>query len=828
MVKSNPKEEIERLKFLIRTHDRKYYVENRPEISDAEYDRLLHALKELEEAHPQWVTADSPTQRVGETPVGAFKPVPHGKRMLSMDNTYSPDEIRAFDERVRKNLGKGNIEYIVELKVDGVSVSLLYEKGYLIQGATRGDGATGDDVTANLKTIRTIPLSLDGEGIPKRIEVHGEVFLSRENFKRLNKEKDKEEEEPFVNPRNAASGSLKLLDPRLTAKRGLEIFCHGVGLSERKPFRTQGELLATFSHWGLRVNPHRFVTRSIDRLIEYCDQWEVKRKTLFYDIDGMVIKVNSLENQEHLGETTKSPRWMIAYKFPAERTKTKLLEIKVQVGRTGAITPVAVLEPVFLAGTTVSRASLHNEEEIERRDIRIGDQVWIEKAGEIIPQVVAPLQEKRTGKERKFVMPKRCPACGAPTHKHPEEVAVRCENIRCPAQVKEKVIHFASRRAMDIEGMGEVMVEQLVNKNLVHDYGDLYTLTFEQLISLERMGEKSVRNLLEAIKKSKSSSLGRLLYAFGIRHVGLHAASLLGDTFHSVSEIKKKSVAELSRIPEIGGVIATSIHNFFQSPETQKVLLKLERASVRMKEERRAGRGKLEGKTFVLTGSLSAYTRDEAYEAIQKLGGRVSESVSEKTHFVVAGEKPGSKFEKAKRLNVPILTEADFKRLISLVLLLPMFILSAGCATLQKKFVRPSRTKPSTATQVFYGEENYPVPPHAEAYREAYFLWKSWHEETLTSLTINQKRALSSLKHSLEQLGVMKSHLTGGAASRLEEDIQKLEQVKRRLESNKLDTHESDRLRGLLESALRHIVRDFNIKEIQKEILNEAETYRTK
>ncbi len=816
MARLNPKEEIEKLKTLIRHYDRKYYVESRPDLSDAEYDRLLRSLKELEETHPQWKTADSPTQRVGGEPVEGFQPVRHGKRMLSMDNTYSAEEIKAFDERVRKNLGKRTIEYIVELKVDGVSVSLLYEKGRLIRGATRGDGSMGDDVTANLKTIRTIPLSLEAEDLPRRIEVHGEIFMNRENFKRLNR--GKSEEEAFVNPRNAASGSLKLLDPRVTADRHLEVFCHGAGLIEGSSFKTQKTLLASFDQWGLRVNAHRFVSRSMDQLIDYCNRWEEKRKALPYDIDGMVIKVNALEDQERLGATTRSPRWMIAYKFPAERASTKLLDIQAQVGRTGAMTPVAILEPVFLAGTTVSRASLHNEEEIERRDIRIGDQVWVEKAGEIIPQVVAPLREKRTGKERKFVMPKRCPACKAPTRKSVGEVAVRCENIRCPAQIKERILHFASRNAMDIEGMGEALVEQLVDKGIVHDYGDLYTLTFEKLLFLERMGEKSAKNLMDAIEKSKTRPFCRLLHGLGIRHVGVHAASVLAEAFHSVSEIQKKGTEALSKINEIGEVMAFSIYEFFRSTETQKVLAKLEKSRVRMKEEYRTPQGKFGGKTFVLTGSLSSYTRNEAYEAIQELGGKVSESVGRKTDFVIVGENPGSKLDKAKRLRLPLLTEAEFKRLISLILLLPLIFL-AGCGTLGKKFVRPSKAKSATPVQVFYSEETYKSPPHREAYQESYFLWKSWHEEALTHLTINQKRSLHSLRRALEQLDTMKSHLKEQAVLRMREPIQKLEKVRRTLAAETLGIQERDRIREILESELRRIARHFNGKAVQEEIL---------
>lgn len=828
MARPTPKEEIEKLKSLIRHHDRKYYVEDRPEISDQDYDRLMRRLQELEKEYPQWATSDSPTKRVGGEPIAGFKQIRHGKRMLSMDNTYSPEEIRAFDQRVRKNLGEESVDYFVELKLDGVSVSLLYENGKFIRGATRGDGFVGDDVTANVRTIRTIPLSLEGKHLPKRIEIHGEIFMSRENFKRLNQEKEKRGEELFANPRNATSGSLKLLDPRITAKRSLEICCHGAGQMEGYSAETQKELLETFEHWGLRVNPHRLATSSMDELIDYCNQWEEKRKSLPYDIDGMVVKVNTLADQARLGETEKSPRWMIAYKFPAERAKTKLLDIHIQVGRTGTITPVAVLEPVFLAGTTVSRATLHNEEEIERRDIRVGDQVWIEKAGEIIPQVIGPLKEKRTGKERKFVMPKRCPECGGPTRKTAGEVAVRCENIRCPAQAKEKIIHFASRRAMDIEGMGEALVNQLVDKGLVRDCGDLYSLTFEKLMTLERMGEKSANNLLEAIEKSKSQPLARLLYALGIRHVGTHAAGLLAESFHAISEIQKKSVEAFSRIPEIGPVMATSIHHFFQSPETQKVLLKLEKAGVRFKEKPGAIRGKLQGKSFVLTGALSSYTRNEAYELIQKQGGKVSESVSQKTHFVIVGENPGLKLEKAKRLKIPCLTEEQFKRFISSLVLIPILFSLFGCAAFRRKFTRPTKVKPKEAVQVFYEEEIYPAPRHRESYEEAYFLWKAWHGEALSALPLNQKRSLHALQQAVEQLQVMKSHVAKEAASRLTVPLQKLEKVKRRLEKRQLGERERDQIREILAGEERRIVRDFNTRDIQKEILNEDTTYGTK
>jgi len=816
-----PKQEIEHLKKLIRHHDQKYYVESHPEVSDQEYDRLLKSLEALEERYPEYKTPDSPTQRVGGKSLEAFQSVRHGKRMLSIENTYSSDEARAFDERVKRILGKEDVAYLAELKVDGVSISLLYEGGQLKRGATRGDGDVGDNITENLRTLRTIPLSLEGKNLPKRIEVHGEVFMRRDHFERLNREKEKKGEDPFVNPRNAASGSLKLLDSRITANRGLEVFCHGMGLVKGRPFLTQASLLEGFEKWGLRVNPHRFQTSSIEKVIAYCDSWESKRKTLPYDIDGMVIKVDSLVDQERLGETSKNPRWMIAYKFQAEKAKTKILNIKVQVGRTGAITPVAILEPVFLAGSTVSRATLHNEEEITRRDIRIGDQVWVEKAGEIIPQVISAIKEKRTGKEKKFLMPKRCPECNGPTKKIGDEVAIRCENLRCPAQLKEKVRHFASRQAMDIEGLGEAIVDQLVDRKLVLDYGDLYGLTLKQIATLERMGEKSAQNLLDAIQKSKSRGLHRLLFALGIRHVGVHAASLLAEAFQDLDELKRKHVEELAQLPEIGEVMARSIVAFFKNDEAQKVLMKLEKAGVRMKETSSATQKKLRGKTFVLTGSLANYTRTEALEAVQRLGGKVSESVGQKTDYVVVGENPGSKLEKAKRLKVRTLTETEFKRLISLILLVPCFFLFTGCATVKRKFVRPSKKKAETPTQVFYADESYQPIAHRDAYEQAYVLWKAWHEEAISSIDSNQKRSHHALNYSLEQLEVMQSHLAQGHSEELSPLLQDLRKAQNYFEMKRLDSWDKDRVRRILSEVFRRIVRDYNIDEVQEKILHD-------
>ncbi|MCM8761283.1 MAG: NAD-dependent DNA ligase LigA, partial [Candidatus Omnitrophica bacterium] len=516
------RKEIETLRNQITRHDRLYYVLNKPEISDEEYDRLYQRLKKLEEAHPELITSDSPTQRVGGELTKGFAVVRHIAPMTSLDNTYSEDELRQFDERVKKNLRGQQVEYVVELKFDGVSTSLLYEKGRWVRGATRGDGLAGDDVTANLKTIRSIPLRFNDEvrQIPERIEVRGEVYMTRKVFEDINRQKEDAGEEPFANPRNAAAGSLKLLDPKLVAVRHLNIYIWGIGYCEGVAFKTHAEVLDYLKRCGFRVNPHYRICGNIEEAIDYCNSWEKKRKDLEFDVDGMVIKVNDLLQRQKLGFTAKSPRWAIAYKFPAEKALTEVKNIIVQVGRTGAITPVAILEPVRLSGTTVSRASLHNFDEISRLGVKIGDKVYVEKSGEIIPKVLSVAKEKRTGKERAFRVPDKCPVCGSRLVRFPEEVALRCENVGCPAQIKETILHFASRAAMDIEGMGEAIVDQLVDGKLVADYGDIYYLKYEKVKELERMADKSARNLIEAIENSKSRDLHRLIYAIGIRHVG--------------------------------------------------------------------------------------------------------------------------------------------------------------------------------------------------------------------------------------------------------------------------------------------------------------------
>ena len=662
------KKQIERLREEIRRHDRLYYVENNTKISDQEYDALLKKLEKLEKEDPGSVTPDSPTQRVAGEPVGGFSVVEHKAKMLSMDNTYNHDELREFDARVKKNLGGEKYEYVVELKIDGVSVALTYENGKFTRGATRGDGFKGDDITVNLKTIRSIPLILEpqkGIGFPEFMEVRGEVYMKHQSFEKINKDKEKAGEELFANPRNAAAGSLKLLDPRTVAKRGLDIFMHSFGYAEGAHFSSQYELLDKLKALGFRVNPNYKKCGDIGDALKFCDIWQQTREELEYDIDGMVVKVNSFIQQKKLGETSKSPRWMIAYKYPAERVETKLLDIKVQVGRTGALTPVAVLKPVFVAGSTVTHASLHNQDEVDRKDVRVGDTVIIEKAGEIIPQVVEVVKSRRTGKEKKFEMPKKCPACGAQTKREEGEVAFRCENVFCPAQLKESLIHFASRGAMDIEGLGEAMVDQLVDKKLVKDYGDIYCLKFEQLRALDRMGDKSARNLVDAIEKSKNNRLNRLIYALGIRHVGEHIADVLAKRFRSIDKLSQQALEDLTGVQEIGPVVAESIRDFFGNPVSKKVLERLAKAGVKTEEEAPAGSSsKLAGRSFVFTGEFKDYSRTDAEQLVRDLGGNVSSSVGKKTDFVVAGENPGSKYEKAKKLGMKIIDEKEFNKII--------------------------------------------------------------------------------------------------------------------------------------------------------------------
>lgn len=667
---SDPLKEAERLRRLIRHHDRSYFTENRPEISDPEYDRLLRALQDLERRFPELVTPDSPTQRVSEKPLEGFATVRHRAPMQSIDNTYSPDELREFDARIRRFLsGEAPISYTVEPKFDGVSVSLTYEKGRFVLGATRGDGEQGDDITANLKTIRSIPLTLDSPksgDLPKLMEVRGEVYMPRSAFEALNRRKEKEGEPPFANPRNGAAGSLKQLDSRVVAGRNLSLFCYGLGAVEGRIFRTQHEILEFLREAGLPVNPYFRRCKDIEEVISACGEWDGRRKKMDYDTDGMVVKVDDLGTQRRLGATSKAPRYMIAYKFPAEQAVTQLFGIELQVGRTGTLTPVAHLKPVFLAGSTVSRASLHNEDEIKRKEIRIGDWVRIEKAGEIIPQVIEVIREKRTGNEKPFRMPDRCPSCNGPVSRDPELVAVRCGSLSCPAQIKERLIHFAARGAMDIEGLGEALAEQLVAGGRVKDPGDLYRLTDKDLLELERMGEKSAANLLQGIAASKQRGLSRLIFGLGVRHVGEAGAEALARHFGSLTKLSAASEEDLTRLSDVGPVVARSVRDFFRSPANRKVLEKLEKAGVSGFVETAPQRisGRMGGQVVVFTGELSGWSRPEAEDLVRAHGGLIGSTVTRKTTLVVAGGSPGSKYEKAKALGVRIMSEMEFKKLI--------------------------------------------------------------------------------------------------------------------------------------------------------------------
>lgn len=665
----SPAKRLAALRQQIERHNHLYYDLHRTEISDAEYDRLLKELEALEREHPnEAAAADSPTRKVGGGIQGEFKIVIHESPMLSIDNVCSQDELRAFDERVRKHFKDGRaVEYLMELKVDGVSLSILYEKGKLVRAATRGDGTRGDEVTANVRTIPDVPWALKRAGrFPDRLEVRGEVFFSRQRFLVLNKAKASAGEELFVNPRNAASGSLKLLDSSLVAERGLSFLAHGAGIADSGFFNTQLDLLQAFKAWGLRVNPHHRVCRSLDEMFRACEFWEKKRADLDFDTDGLVFKVNDLAAQSSLGSTQKSPRWVAAYKFPAERAVTRLKSIVVQVGRTGVLTPVAELKPVFLAGTTVSRATLHNADEIRRLDLKIGDHVLIEKSGEIIPQVVEVLKDRRKGQEKNFAMPERCPVCGGGVLRETEEVALRCVNSSCAAQLKARLIHFASRRAMDVEGLGDALVNQLVDQKMVSDFSDLYLLKTDRLCNLERMGDRSAANLVRQIEASKERGLGRLVYALGIRHVGQAAARLLADHFGSLLRLQKGSPEDIRSIPGLGEVISESVTAFFADKKNLKVLEKLVKFGFNMRTEKKAQpvSAAWAGKAFVMTGALRDFTREEAERQILSRGGKVSSSVSPKTHAVVAGSDPGSKLEAAKKFGVQTWSENKFKKML--------------------------------------------------------------------------------------------------------------------------------------------------------------------
>jgi len=670
-----PPEVIERVKKLreeIEYHNYRYYVLDSPVISDAEYDALMRELKELEEKYPELVTPDSPTQRVGFPPAKEFRQVPHAEPMLSLDDAFSEEEVYEFDRRVKRFLGlpeEERIEYTVEPKMDGLAVELVYENGVFTVGSTRGDGYVGEDVTNNLKTIKSIPLRLlrhEGLPIPKRLDARGEVYMEKEKFKKLNEERLARGEPPFANPRNAAAGSLRQLDPNVTAQRPLDIFFYGVGKVEGYQFKTQWEILTTLPKWGLKTNPHCRLVKGIEEAIRYHHEMEKKREELPYEIDGVVIKVNDLSWWEKLGTKARSPRYALAYKFEPTQVTTQVLDIVLQVGRTGAVTPVAVLKPVRVGGVIVSRATLHNEDEIRRKDIRIGDWVLVQRAGDVIPEVVMVIKERRTGKEKPFVMPKTCPVCGSPLVRKPGEAVWRCPNKNCYAQLVRHLQHFASRNAMDIEGLGEKVAKALVDAGLVRDVGDLYYLKVEDLLQLPGFALKKAQNLYEAIQRSKKTTLARFLYALGIRHVGEVVAQILAEHFKSLERLMKASVTDLLAIPGIGPEVARSVVEFFRNPRNRETIEKLLKAGIEFVdvEEGEEKEKPLRGLTFVFTGALKSMTRDEAKKRVQALGGRVASDVSRHVDYVVVGEKPGSKFQRAQRLGLKILNEDEFLKMI--------------------------------------------------------------------------------------------------------------------------------------------------------------------
>ncbi len=665
MVSDKIRKKVTKLRNEIHYHDYKYYVENNPEISDYEYDQLLKELKDLEGMYPSLQSSTSPTQRVGGMPVEGFPTVEHPIPMFSLENTYSEEEIGEFERRLHRELPGEDFEYVVELKIDGVSISLLYEDGNFLRGSTRGDGRRGDEITTNLKTIHTIPLKLRKK-VAGRIEVRGEIYMTKSGFLNVNKERERKGEPLFANPRNAGAGSLKLLDPRITHQRPLDNFIYLFSYSTQVPIpSTHMECLKKLKEWGFKINRYVKLCKGMGEVIDFCNSWAEKREELDYDVDGMVIKVNNVDQQMRLGSTTKSPRWAIAYKFPAKQTTTTIRTITVQVGRTGALTPVAVLDPTPLAGTTITRATLHNEDEIRRKDIRIGDTVIIEKGGDIIPQVVKVVESKRKGRERKFSMPKSCPVCGAEVVRLEDEAVSRCIGSSCPAQLKEKIAHYAQRGAMDIEGLGDKLIDQLVDKGIVSDVADLYGLNQDILSGLERMGEKSSGNLLSQIEKSKSQPLSRLIFAIGIRYVGVRGARILAQNFRSIEDLAKATQEELEVIPEIGPRTAQSIVWFFREKKNKELWERLKKWGVQVKEEKEEkGEILLAGKKFVFTGGLERFSRQEANDLVERLGARAISSLSRSVDYVVAGENPGSKYEKAKSLGLNILTEKEFEEII--------------------------------------------------------------------------------------------------------------------------------------------------------------------
>jgi DNA ligase (NAD+) len=661
-MKTDIKTQIQRLREQIRRHDTLYYVQNAPEITDSQYDKLFAELKALESDHPEMVTPDSPTQRVSEVPIAGFAQVTHTIPMLSIDNTYNADELREFDKRIRKGLETDDYDYVIELKIDGLAVSLHYEHGHLITAATRGDGRVGDDVTANIRTIRAIPLELiAADSAPAALEVRGEVYMPKKAFAELNRQKIEAGEPEFANPRNAAAGSLKLLDSRTTATRKLAFFAYFLGKVSKPLAKTHWDSLQKLREMGLPTNPHTAKVKTIEEVITFCNHWADKKDKLDYAIDGMVIKLNRCDQQDALGMTGRSPRWCIAYKFPAEQAETVVESIEVQVGKTGTLTPVANLKPVKLAGTTVKRATLHNFEQIEKLDVRCGDTVVIEKAGEIIPQVVAVISKQRNLFESKpFDIPTQCPSCGGMVKKDDNGVFIRCVNENCQAKLKERLIYFVGKGQMDIENLGPALIDQLVGSGLVKTFADIYRLTFAQLTQLERMGDKSAANVLDSIEKSKTQPLWRLIAGLGIRNVGGQSAQILADEFGSMETLMNAGLERLESIDQIGPVVAQSIYDHLHDPQNISAITDLFAAGVHPAPPKQKASSRLEGLTIVVTGTLTQFSRQQIEQIIKDHGGKTSGSVSKKTAFVLAGENAGSKLHKARELGVDVIDENEF------------------------------------------------------------------------------------------------------------------------------------------------------------------------
>jgi DNA ligase (NAD+) len=668
---TEPIQEIETLREQIRYHNTRYYTMDAPEITDAEYDRLFRRLQQLEEAHPELVTPDSPTRQVGAAPLKAFAPVRHQVPMLSLQNAFSDSEIIEFDARIRRFLGlSGSPVYMVEPKIDGLAIELVYKNRALTTASTRGDGLVGENVTANVRTILAVPIELtnhpEAAPVPDLLEVRGEIYMEKDEFDSLNRDRSAKGEPPFANPRNAAAGSLRQLDFRVTAKRRLTMFCYGVGTVQGAEFSSQIELMKTLQRWGLRINAGMMERcESVEAVINYCHKLETSRDSLPYEIDGAVIKVDDLKLQGRLGQISRSPRWALAYKFAPSREMSKILKIDVQVGRTGALTPVAHLEPVTVGGVLVKRATLHNEDEIRKKDIREQDTVIVQRAGDVIPEVVSVVTSKRTGAEKPFVMPDRCPVCGTPVVRKNQEVVLRCPNPACPAQVREQFKHFVSKPAMNIDGLGEKTLLQMIDSGLIKAPPDLYDLRKEDILGLERMAEKSADNLLQAIEQSKKTTLARLIYALGIRHVGEHTADLLARQFGSIERLQEATEEELTAIHEIGPQIAEQVVSYFADGSNRRNLGRLFEKGVSYDVPAETSSSDLAGKTFVLTGSLESMTRSEARDIITAKGGKLASSVSKSTHYVVAGASPGSKLRKAEELGIQILDEKAFLEMVS-------------------------------------------------------------------------------------------------------------------------------------------------------------------